>query len=269
MKIEGKVFVVTGGGNGIGREVVLALLRKGGRVAAVDISATALAETETLAGEMSSRLSTHVVNITDRTAVEKLPEEVIKIHGAVDGLINNAGIIQKFVKIKDLDYCEIERVMNVNFFGMVYMTKTFLPYLLARPEAHILNVSSMGGFVPVPGQTIYGASKAAVKLFTEGLNSELLDTQVRVTIVYPGATATKISINSGVTTEKQAAEAAKNSTFKMASAEDAAAQMVNAIEKGKYWVNIGSDSKMMDFMYRFSPERTAKLIFKQMKSLLG
>ncbi|WP_252629481.1 SDR family oxidoreductase, partial [Enterobacter sp. JH539] len=90
--------------------------------------------------------------------------------------INNAGIIQPFVKIDQLGYEVVERVFNVNFYGTLYMTKTFLPHLLTRPEAHIVNVSSMGGFLPVPGQTIYGASKAAVKLFTEGLHSELADT---------------------------------------------------------------------------------------------
>ena len=266
MRIQDKVFVVTGGGNGMGREVVLLLLRKGARVAAVDISQPALTETMDLAGDMKDRLSTHVVNITDKAAVEVLPDAVIKIHGAVDGLINNAGIIQKFVRIKDLPYADIEKVMNVNFYGLLYMTKTFLPYLLARPEAHILNISSMGGFLPVPGQTAYGASKAAVKLFTEGLNSELLDSNVRVTIVFPGAIATNIAANSGVTAEP--GDASKGPKIKMTSVTVAAELIVNAIEKNLYRVNIGSDSKLMDFLYRLMPERAARIIYSQMRSLL-
>ena len=102
------------------------------------------------------------------------------------------------MRLNDLDYAAIDRVFDVNWRGTLYMTKTFLPLLLARPEAHIVNVSSMGGFLPVPGQTIYGASKAAVKLLTEGLHSELAGTNVRVTVVFPGAVATNITANSGV-----------------------------------------------------------------------
>jgi NAD(P)-dependent dehydrogenase (short-subunit alcohol dehydrogenase family) len=167
LKVQGKTIVVTGGGNGIGRELVLNLLGRGARVAAVDISEAGLAETaaKAAAGE---KLSTHTLSITDRLSVEALPESVIAKHGQVDGLINCAGIIQPFVRLKDLEYDAIERVMNVNFWGVVHMVKTFLPILLTRPVGHILNISSMGGFCPVPGQTIYGASKAAVKLLTEG-----------------------------------------------------------------------------------------------------
>ena len=88
--------------------------------------------------------------------------------------------------------------MNVNFWGVVNMTKAFLPALLARPAAAVLNVSSMGGFLPVPGQAVYGASKAAVKLFTEALFAELHETNVAVTIVFPGGVATNITQNSGV-----------------------------------------------------------------------
>ena len=197
MDVKSKVFVVTGGGNGIGRELVMLLLQKGARVAAVDISEKALQETVNLAGSQKDRLSTHVVNITDRAAVEALPAAVIAAHQAVDGLINCAGIIQKFVKFKELDYAEIDRVIDVNLYGTLFMTKVFLPYLMARPEANITNVSSMGGFLPVPGQLLYGASKAAVKLFTEGLNSEMAGTNVHVTIVFPGAIATNIAQNSG------------------------------------------------------------------------
>jgi short-subunit dehydrogenase len=123
---------------------------------------------------------------------------VIAAHGVVDGLINVAGIIRPFVKLNELDYDVIQRVINVNLYGTIHMVKAFLPHLLERPVAHIANVSSMGGFLPVPGQTIYGASKAAVKLMTEGLYAELLDTNVGVSVVFPGAVATEITSNSGV-----------------------------------------------------------------------
>jgi len=150
---------------------------------------------------------------------------------------------------------------------MLNMTKAFLPFLLNRPEAHVVNVSSMGGFLPVPGQTIYGASKAAVKLFTEGLNSELLDTNVRVTVVFPGAIGTNIAINSGVMTKEQQ-ETQDNVKFKMTAPDVAAQTILNGMENDQYRVLIGSDAKAMDFFYRLNPKRAAKLIFDQMKSLL-
>lgn len=268
MKVFNKVIVVTGGGSGIGRELVLDLLRRGARVATVDISEKTLQETQALAGGLGDKLSLHVVNIADRAAVEALPEAVITAHGSVDGLINNAGIIQKFIRFNDLPTAEIERVMNINFYGAIYMTKVFLPYLLKRPEGHIVNVSSMGGFLPVPGQTLYGASKAAVKLFTEGLNSELHDTKVGVTVAFPGATSTNIAINSGAMMPEQRETTRAKSKIKMTSAIVAAGKIVDAMERNKYRVLIGNDSKMMDFFYRLMPRHAARIIYNQMKSIL-
>lgn len=266
MQVNNKVIVVTGGGSGIGRELVLELLRNGARVAAVDISAVSLAETVELAGELRTGLSTHVADITDRGAVYALPDIVIAAHDAVDGLINNAGIIQRFVRFKDLKQEEIERVMDVNFYGTLYMTGAFLPYLLQRPEAHIANVASMGGFLPVPGQTIYGASKAAVKLYTEGLHSELRDTSVGVTIIFPGAIATNIAANSGVSIEGQ--QDNEEMKYKTTPADVAANEIVAGIEAGKYRVLIGSDARTMDLLYRLMPQRAAGIIYNQMKNLL-
>jgi len=104
MDVKSKVFVVTGGGNGIGREVVLGLLARGARVAAVDLNEAGLAETAVLAGAESGKLTTHTLSVTDREAVLALPGEVSKAHGQIDGLLNVAGIIQPFVKLKDLDF---------------------------------------------------------------------------------------------------------------------------------------------------------------------
>lgn len=268
MKIQNKVIAVTGGGNGIGRELVLHLLTKGARVAAVDMNPTALQETSALAGDKQEYLSTHVVNITDKAAVEALPEQIIAKHGMVDGIINNAGIIQPFVRLNDLDYTAVDKVMAVNFYGTLYMTKTFLPYLLKRPEAHIANVSSMGGFLPVPGQTIYGAAKAAVKLLTEGLHSELLNTNVRVTIVFPGAIGTNIAANSGVTMKLSPETEKMQQSMKPLAADKAAQIIIDGIEHNRYRILVGSDSAFMDFIYRVSPERAANFIFKQMQALL-
>ena len=135
MQIADKIFVVTGGGNGIGREVTLELLRRGARVAAVDLSEAGLAETVALASARADRLSTHALSVSDRAAVEALPEQVIAAHGQVDGVLNIAGIIQRFVHVEELSIEEIEKVMAVNFWGTLYMDKTFIPYLKQRPAA--------------------------------------------------------------------------------------------------------------------------------------
>jgi NAD(P)-dependent dehydrogenase (short-subunit alcohol dehydrogenase family) len=268
MKLQNKIVVVTGGGSGLGRELVLALLKRGASAAAVDVNAAALEETVKLAGMNSANLATCTVNIADRASVEALPERVISRFGAVDGIINNAGVIQPFVKLKDLDYAAIDRVMNVNLFGTLYMTKAFLPHLLARPEAHITNISSMGGFLPVPGQTIYGASKAAVKLMTEGLSSELQGTSVRVTVVFPGAMGTNIAQNSGVMNTLQLKEG-EAPPVKILSPDKAARIVLDGIESNQYRVLVGNDARLMDAIYRLHPQRAARFILDQMRGLLS
>ncbi|WP_454083431.1 SDR family NAD(P)-dependent oxidoreductase [Georgenia sp. Marseille-Q6866] len=265
MDIAGKVFVVTGGGNGIGRAVVLDLLARGAGVAAVDVSEAALAETAALAGN-AGLFSTHVVDLADRDAVEALPEAVIAAHGQVDGVLNVAGIIQRFVPVNDLSYEEVEKVMAVNYWGVVHMCKAFLPHLLERPAASIVNVGSMGGLSPVPGQSVYGASKAAVKLFTEGLYAELLDTPVAVTVVFPGAIATNISANSGVGGKRD--PEAGDTKMRMTTAQDAASQLVAAVEKGSYRATIGSDARMIDLLSRLMPRRTTEMVTKKMGAML-
>ena len=268
MQLTNKVFVVTGGGNGMGREVVLGLLARGARVAAVDLNEPGLAETAKLAGAASAQLTTHPLNVTDRHAVLALPDAVIHAHDQVDGVLNVAGIIQPFVKLTELDFDTIERVFNVNFWGVVNMTKAFLPALTARPEAAVLNVASMGGFLPVPGQAAYGASKAAVKLFTEALYAESLGTNLAVTIVFPGGVGTNITANSGVAMPEVAA-AKPGKEYKTTSPADAGQQIIEGLEKGSFRVVIGSDAKFMDRFSRFSPRRATELIASKMKDLLG
>lgn len=265
MDITGKTFVITGAGNGIGREVTLQLLGAGASVAGVDLNEAALNRTGELASA-GTRFSTHAVNITDRDAVLALPATVLAAHGQIDGLVNIAGVIQQFVKIIDLPFTEIEKVMNVNFWGTMNMVKAFLPALVERPDACLVNVSSMGAYAPVPGQAVYGASKAAVRLLTEALYAELMNTNVAVTAIFPGAIATDIAANSGVSLG--AGSSADAPAFKMTSVEDAARAIVKAIEKGSFRATIGSDAGAMDKMSRLSPRLAARTIAKKMGSLL-
>jgi short-subunit dehydrogenase len=267
MNVTNKVIVVTGGGSGIGRALVVQLVNQGARVAAVDLNENTLKETAQLLGQHQEKLSLHIVNVSDRKAVESLPGEVIAAHGAVDGIINNAGIIQPFVRFHDLTYEAIERVLNVNLYGVIHMIKAFLPHLLERPVGHIVNVSSMGGFFPFPGQTLYGASKAAVKVLTEGLYSELMETNIRVTVVFPGAIATNIGKNSGI----QMPTIANNDTarrFPTTSPENAAETIINGMERNQFQVYIGNDARLMNWFYRMSPRRATRFMYNRMKTLL-
>lgn len=266
MKVQGKVVVATGAGNGMGRELTLELVRRGAKVAAVDLRPEGLQETKALAEAIGGMVSTFAVDVTDAAAVATLPEAVKASLGSADALINNAGIIQPFVKINELTVEQAARVMNVNFTGPFLMVKAFLPGLLAKPEAHVLNVSSMGAYAPVPGQSVYGASKAAVKLFTEGLRSETMGTSVGVTIVFPGAIKTNIAQNSGMAMPANAE--AGESKFKMTEPGVAAKAMVDAIENNQPRICIGSDAKLMDRLSRLNPVFAANLIAKQMASLL-
>ena len=266
MKIDGKALAVTGAGNGVGRAVTLEALRRGARVAAVDISQTGLDETASLASA-DDRLSTHQIDITDRTAVAALPAAVAAAHGSVDGLIYLAAIIQPFKKVKDLDDAVIERVMNVNWWGTLYLDRAFLPVLLERPAAHIVNTSSMGGFIPVPGQTIYGASKAAVKLLTEALYAECRGTPVRITVVIPGGMATNMPANSGVSVAVDPAKAAEMA-MNLTTPEAAANAVLDGMERNAYRVLIGRDAKLMDLLYRVNPKGAAAFIARQMRGLV-
>lgn len=263
MLVKDKVILVTGAGSGIGKELTLNLVSRGAKVAACDINKDALDELKKVVA--NDKISIHVVDITDRASVEKLPEEVIKIQGSIDGVINNAGVIQPFVKVNELNFKDIERVMNINFYGTINMVKSFLPHLLKRPEAHIVNISSMGGFLPVPGQSVYGASKAAVKLLTEGLYAELSNTNVRVSVVFPGATKTNIARNSGLAVPKQSEESPK---IPMLSPAEAAKKIIDGMEKNKFQIFTGNDSNLMNKLYRFNPKFATNFITKQMKSLL-
>lgn len=267
MDIKGKVFVVTGGANGIGRETVLALLAEGARVAAVDVRAESLAELAATA-DAGERLSTHAVDLTDRTAVAALPAEIVAAHGQVDGLLNVAGIIQHFVTFDRLEYADMEKVLAVNVWGVLATCKEFLPLLRERPQACIVNVSSMGGFTPVPGQTIYGASKAAVKLFTEGLYAELRGTNVAVSCVFPGAIETGIAHNSGADLAAPPEDRAGPAP-KMTSARDAALVLLKVVRTGPYHATIGNDARMLDALSRLAPKRATDMIAEKMKGLLG
>jgi short-subunit dehydrogenase len=267
VKVAGKRIAVTGAGNGIGRELTLALLEKGASVVAADIDAKGLGETLALAGA-GAAVSAHVVDVSSAESVRKFMAEASARGRAIDGIVNCAGIVQPFKAFKELTLGEIERIMDVNFFGCVNMLKAFLPSLLERKEAHVVNVSSMGGFFPFPGQTIYGASKAAVKLLSEGLFAELAGTGVRVTVVFPGAVETDIVKNSG--SAVSARMEGMRVKAKMLSPRIAARKILEVMEKNRYQAYLGADSAVMNILSKIAPRASALALGKFIsKTLLG
>ncbi|WPV01949.1 SDR family oxidoreductase [Mucilaginibacter sp. cycad4] len=266
MKVKDKTIIVTGAGSGLGRALVIILLNRGAKVIALDINAASLKETVVHSQHSSDVIFTYQLDIADKEAVEQTAKIILSKHKHVDGLINNAGIIQPFVKFNDVSYETIERVFKINLFGTIYLTKAFLPHLITQQQAHIINIASMGGFLPVPGQTIYCAAKAGVKLLTEGLISELTESNIEVTIVFPGAMNTNIMANSGL---KQPTSEPDKKQPKTMTPAMAAIQIINAMEAGKTRVFVGSDSRFMDWLYRISPRFAAQMIYKKMRSKLN
>lgn len=267
MKAKNKTIIVTGAGSGIGRELSLQLLQKGSNVVGIDINNEALAETQKIANVDDSRFKYFKLDITDNAKVYDILSKAINHFGTIDGIINNAGIIQKFIPINELSIEDINRVMNVNFYGTVYMTKALLPHLLKLPEAHVVNVSSMGGFIPFPTQTIYGAAKAAVKIFTEGLHIELKNTAVNVTVVHPGAVRTNITLNSGMKQPQIDVETTPKKGTGL-SPSKAASIIIRAMERNKYRVTVGKDAAILDLLYRVNPRFASNFIGKMMKKNL-
>jgi short-subunit dehydrogenase len=241
------------------------LVARNARVAAVDLSGDRLQELkESLPRSQADALMTYLLDITDREAVQSLPGRVQDNQGDVDAIVNCAGIIQPFVRVKNLDYDAIECVMKTNFYGTLYVTKTFLPHLFGRPEAHIVNISSMGGFLPIPGQAIYGASKAAVKLLTEALYAELKDTSIRVTVVFPGATRTKIAEHSGARVPRLPSQ----KEIPVLEPDEAARLILDGIENDEIYVYTGKDSKFMNLLSRINSKRAIDAVMKNMGDLL-
>lgn len=268
--LKEKVFIVTGAGSGMGRELTLQLVQKGVKVAACDINAETLAETKGLVSD-PDLVKTYVLDVSDAAKVAEFPKTVKADFGNLHGIINNAGIIQPFVKFMDLSEKSIDRVMNINFYGVINLTRAAALELDATTDTFIANVSSMGGFLPVPGQGIYGASKAAVKLFTEALYAEMKGTSVHVSVVFPGAIATNISANSMEDKPKETpSESEKTAAkHKTTPADVAAGIIIKGIEKGKLKIYVGGDAKMMDKLYRLMPVKSidmmANLINKMTK----
>lgn len=268
-RLEQRVAVVTGAGSGIGRATSLLLANKGCRLAIADVNVAGLEETERSLVELGAKVSAHTVDVSSRERMQRFAAEVLDAHGGVHILVNNAGVSVN-AKFVDHSLEDFEWLMGINFWGVVYGCKFFLPHLLAAEEGHIVNISSVFGLVGVPQQTSYCASKFAVRGFTESLQAELKDTRVGLTTVHPGGIATNIAASSRVSGDDKlrAGHARAVKMFrKMMAPERAAEQIVRGIEASRSRVLITRESHFLDLAKRVAPTASNRLIdwgFKRM-----
>lgn len=252
--ISGNVVVVTGAGSGIGRALAIELSARGAHLAISDINEKGLAETASLLGS-GTKVTTHVLDVRDWAAVQKHAADVKAQHGRADIVINNAGLTVRD-SIEDVSYEDFKLVIDVNLWGVVHGTKAFFPLLRERPEAHIVNISSINGMVPFAKNGPYNVSKYAVYGFNETLMQELSGQKLRVTSVHPGGIQTNIANNAKNFTPKGAAFFNK---IAMTSAEQAARTILRAVQKNQKRVFVGADAKLMAAAKRLVPDLTVRI----------
>jgi NAD(P)-dependent dehydrogenase (short-subunit alcohol dehydrogenase family) len=260
LKLKGRTAAVTGAAGGIGGAIAAALARRGCHLALADIDDAAL--TRTAAGIASNegggaiRVSRHHLDVSDRAAVSAFPAQVLAEHGGVDVLVNNAGVALggTFVQVAESDF---DWLFGINFWGVVQMTRAFLPLLRNSEEARLVNISSLFGLIAPPGQTAYCASKFAVRGFSESLRHELAGTRIGVTVVHPGGVATSIAKNARMPSSLSAADIALrrkfSENFLTMPPEIAGETIVRGIENRKARILVGSDAKFAALVERLMP----------------
>lgn len=263
--IRGKVAVVTGAASGIGRATALALAREGARVAISDVDRKGLAETEALIASSGGEATSYLLDVSSRDAVYAFAQEVEARFGGADIVINNAGIAQ-VATVEDLPYDEFELVMNIDFWGMVYGSKAFLPQLRKKGAGHIVNVSSIFGLFSVPTQAAYNSAKFAIRGFTEALRHEMRGSDIVVSCVHPGGVKTNVMRNARFlqSVQKSEREQAASGFDKLArTTPDKAAQtIIKGIKKNNPRILIGIDAHIVDWLVRLLPASYGKLMFR-------
>ena len=267
MQLTGRTAVVTGAAGGIGRAIAASLAHRGCNLAIADVDEVGMEGTAKLIGGKSVRVSRHRLDVADRVAVAAFPDVVAAEHGGVDVLVNNAGVAVggTFEQVSDEDF---EWLFEINFWGVVRMTRAFLPLLRASEDARVVNISSAYGLVAPPEQTAYSASKFAVRGFSEALRHELEGSDIGVSVVHPGGVATSIAekarVPAGITEEEIAQRQAKYRKLLRLPPEIAGETIVRGIERRQSRILVGSDAKAISLIARLWPVKYWKVLARHM-----
>ncbi len=255
--LSGKVVAITGAASGIGRELAVTLAEEGCNLALADIDKLGVEATTTMIQNRAVNVTSHHCNVADRKDVYKFAEQVQREHGQVDVVINNAAVMVAD-SLEEVSYEDFEWLMGVNFWGVVYGTKAFLPYLKLRPVPHVVNMSSINGVLTTPNNGPYCIAKFAVVGLTETLLQELYGSNVRVSCVLPGGVKTNIIRNTRF--KKQAnPDLTREGLIQWfektakTSPREAARTIVAGIKKNKSRILVGSDAYLIDMMKRLMP----------------
>ena len=258
------VAVITGAASGIGRALAIRLAKeKIAGIAVSDVNEEGLTETASMVEKLGVPVSFHLTDVSDLKQVQQLADDVVARHGRVTHLINNAGVgvIGTFEQLSIEDF---EWLMGINFWGVIYGCKVFLPILKQQPAAHIVNVSSVFGFIAPEEQSAYCSSKFAVRGFTESLRHELADTNVAVSCVHPGGILTNIVRNSRV--GQDAPDEWKEQGSKLfdriakTTPEIAADVIVKGIKAREPRILIGKDAKAISIISRIFPRKYLRVL---------
>lgn len=266
-QLSGKVAAITGAGSGIGRGLALRLAQVGCDLALSDISDKGLQETAQLVQGSGVRVHVQLLDVADKNAVYAWADAVVAHFGKVNMIFNNAGVSVSET-VESMGYENFEWLMNINFWGVVYGTKAFLPHLKASGEGHVINVSSVFGMIGVPTQSAYNAAKFAVKGFTESLREEMAIAgyPVNVTCVHPGGIKTNIVRSSRIGDVGNIGPSEKQQAAKMfdamakTSPDEAARVILEGVQKNSPRVLIGFDARVIDTMQRLLPTGYQKLL---------
>jgi NADP-dependent 3-hydroxy acid dehydrogenase YdfG len=260
---DGKVAVVTGAGSGVGQALAIELACSGAKLAISDVDTEGLAATEERLNAIGAPVKADRLDVTEREAFEVYADGVKGHYGIVNQVYNNAGIAYTG-SVEISQFKDLERVMDVDYWGVVNGTKIFLPHLIASGDGHVVNVSSVFGLLAVPGQAAYNAAKFAVRGFTEALRQEMLVAghPVKVTCVHPGGIKTAIARNAVIAEGLDQEELAHFFDKKLAStsAQKAARVILDGVSKNKPRVLVGTDAKALDLLARVTGSGYQRLV---------